>query len=99
MNQLVDIQNSNRAIALSKLLSKMTPSRIKLDEVIYTSDTSGGFSYMVEGEILGNNSTATRIFNKFISDLRKQPLINRVIIRDQKTLPVGGLIFTIDIKS
>ena len=99
MNQLVDIQNSNRAIALSKLLSNMTPSRIKLDEVIYTSDTSGGFSYMVEGEILGNNSTATRIFNKFISDLRKQPLINRVIIRDQKTLPVGGLIFTIDIKS
>ena len=99
MNQLVDTQNSNRAIALSKLLSNMTPSRIKLDEVIYTSDANGGFSYMVEGEILGNNSTATKIFNKFISDLRKQPLINRVIIRDQKTLPIGGLIFTIDIKS
>ena len=40
-----------------------------------------------------------KVFNKFISDLRKQPSINRVIVRDQKTLPQTGLIFSIDIKS
>ena len=99
MNQMVDSQNSKRAIALSKLLSRMMPSTVKLDEMTYTSDSNSEFSFLLKGEVSGAKSASTKVFNKFISDLRKQPSINRVIVRDQKTLPRTGLIFSIDIKS
>ena len=65
----------------------MMPSTVKLDEMIYTSDSNSEFSFLLKGEVSGNKSASTKIFNKFISDLRKQPSINRVIVRDQKTLP------------
>ena len=99
MSQMVDSQNSKRAIALSKLLSSMMPSTVKLDEMTYTSDSNSEFSFLLKGEVSGAKSASTKVFNKFISDLRKQPSINRVIVRDQKTLPRTGLIFSIDIKS
>ena len=99
MNQMVDSQNSKRVIALSKLLSRMMPSTVKLDEMTYTSDSNSEFSFLLKGEVSGAKSASTKVFNKFISDLRKQPSINRVIVRDQKTLPRTGLIFSIDIKS
>ena len=99
MNQMLDSQNSKRAIALSKLLSRMMTSTVKLDEMTYTSDSNSEFSFLLKGEVSGAKSASTKVFNKFISDLRKQPSINRVIVRDQKTLPRTGLIFSIDIKS
>ena len=37
--------------------------------------------------------------NNFISELRNQAAIKRVIIRDQKLLSRSNLIFTIDLKS
>ena len=39
------------------------------------------------------------LVRKFISELRNQAAIKRVIIRDQKLLSRSNLIFTIDLKS
>ena len=98
-NKLVDTQNSQRIIALSKLLSTVIPKSAKMDQITYTRNDDSSFSFLLKGEISGNKNTSTKIFNKLVADLRKQRSIKRVIVKDQKMLPKSNLIFTIDLKS
>ncbi len=98
-NNLVDTQNSQRIIELSKLLSTITPKSVKMDQISYTRNGDNSFSFLLKGEIAGNKNTATKIFNKLVEDLRKQRSIKRVIVKDQKILPQSNLIFAIDLKS
>tara|TARA_Y100000746_G_scaffold43821_2_gene33256 strand:+ start:2187 stop:3617 length:1431 start_codon:yes stop_codon:yes gene_type:complete len=98
-NKLVDSQNAKRAILLSKLLSMITPKSVSMNEIVYTTTSNNTFSFQLKGEISDNNQSAVNIFNNFISELRKQTAIKRVIIRDQKLLSKSNLIFTIDLKS
>ena len=98
-NKLVDSQNAKRAILLSKLLSMIAPKSVSMNEIVYTATNNNTFSFQLKGEISDNNQSAVNIFNNFISELRKQTAIKRVIIRDQKLLSKSNLIFTIDLKS
>ena len=98
-NKLVDSQNAKRAILLSKLLSMIAPKSVSMNEIVYTATNNNTFSFQLKGEIINNNQSAVNIFNNFISELRKQTAIKRVIIRDQKLLSKSNLIFTIDLKS
>ena len=98
-NKLVDSQNAKRAIQLSKLLSMIAPKSVSMNEIVYTATNNNTFSFQLKGEISNNNQSAVNIFNNFISELRKQTAIKRVIIRDQKLLSKSNLIFTIDLKS
>ena len=98
-NKLVDSQNAKRAILLSKLLSMIAPKSVSINEIVYTATNNNTFSFQLKGEISNNNQSAVNIFNNFISELRKQTAIKRVIIRDQKLLSKSNLIFTIDLKS
>ena len=98
-NKLVDTQNAKRAILLSKLLSMIAPKSVSMNEIVYTATSNNTFSFQLKGEISDNNQSAVNIFNNFISELRKQAAIKRVIIRDQKLLSKSNLIFTIDLKS
>ena len=98
-NKLVDSQNAKRAIQLSKLLSMIAPKSVSMNEIVYTTTSNNTFSFQLKGEISDNNQSAVNIFNNFISELRKQTAIRRVIIRDQKLLSKSNLIFTIDLKS
>ena len=98
-NKLVDSQNAKRAILLSKLLSMIAPKSVSMNEIVYTTTSNNTFSFQLKGEISDNNQSAVNIFNNFISELRKQTAIKRVIIRDQKLLSKSNLIFTIDLKS
>ena len=98
-NKLVDTQNAKRAILLSKLLSMIAPKSVSMNEIVYTATSNNTFSFQLKGEISDNNQSAVNIFNNFISELRKQTAIKRVIIRDQKLLSKSNLIFTIDLKS
>ena len=98
-NKLVDSQNAKRAILLSKLLSMIAPKSVSMNEIVYTTTSNNTFSFQLKGEITNNNQSAVNIFNNFISELRKQTAIKRVIIRDQKLLSKSNLIFTIDLKS
>lgn len=98
-NKLVDSQNAKRAILLSKLLSMIAPKSVSMNEIVYTATGNNTFSFQLKGEISNNNQSAVNIFNNFISELRKQTAIKRVIIRDQKLLSKSNLIFTIDLKS
>ena len=98
-NKLVDSQNAKRAIQLSKLLSMIAPKSVSMNEIVYTATGNNTFSFQLKGEISNNNQSAVNIFNNFISELRKQTAIKRVIIRDQKLLSKSNLIFTIDLKS
>ena len=98
-NKLVDSQNAKRAILLSKLLSMIAPKSVSMNEIVYTATSNNTFSFQLKGEISDNNQSAVNIFNNFISELRKQTAIKRVIIRDQKLLSKSNLIFTIDLKS
>ena len=98
-NKLVDSQNAKRAIQLSKLLSMIAPKSVSMNEIVYTATGNNTFSFQLKGEISDNNQSAVNIFNNFISELRKQTAIKRVIIRDQKLLSKSNLIFTIDLKS
>ena len=98
-NKLVDSQNAKRAILLSKLLSMIAPKSVSMNEIVYTTTSNNTFSFQLKGEISNNNQSAVNIFNNFISELRKQTAIKRVIIRDQKLLSKSNLIFTIDLKS
>ena len=98
-NNLVDTQNSQMIIELSKLLSTITPKSVKMDQISYTRNGDNSFSFLLKGEIAGNKNTATKIFNKLVEDLRKQRSIKRVIVKDQKILPKSNLIFAIDLKS
>ena len=98
-NKLVDSQNAKRAILLSKLLSMIAPKSVSMNEIVYTATSNNTFSFQLKGEISNNNQSAVNIFNNFISELRKQTAIKRVIIRDQKLLSKSNLIFTIDLKS
>ena len=98
-NKLVDSQNAKRAILLSKLLSMIAPKSVSMNEIVYTATNNNTFSFQLKGEISNNNQSAVNIFNNFISELRKQTAIKRVIIRDQKLLSKSNLIFTIDLKS
>ena len=98
-NKLVDSQNAKRAILLSKLLSMIAPKSVSMNEIVYTTTINNTFSFQLKGEISDNNQSAVNIFNNFISELRKQTAIKRVIIRDQKLLSKSNLIFTIDLKS
>ena len=98
-NKLVDSQNAKRAIQLSKLLSMIAPKSVSMNEIVYTTTSNNTFSFQLKGEISDNNQSAVNIFNNFISELRKQTAIKRVIIRDQKLLSKSNLIFTIDLKS
>ena len=98
-NKLVDSQNAKRAILLSKLLSMIAPKSVSMNEIVYTAPNNNTFSFQLKGEISNNNQSAVNIFNNFISELRKQTAIKRVIIRDQKLLSKSNLIFTIDLKS
>ena len=98
-NKLVDSQNAKRAIQLSKLLSMIAPKSVSMNEIVYTATSNNTFSFQLKGEISDNNQSAVNIFNNFISELRKQTAIKRVIIRDQKLLSKSNLIFTIDLKS
>ena len=70
-----------------------------MNEILYTTTSNNTFSFQLKGEISDNNQSAVNIFNNFISELRKQTAIKRVIIRDQKLLSKSNLIFTIDLKS
>ncbi len=98
-NKLVDTQNSQRIIELSKLLSTIAPKSVKMDQISYTRNSDNSYSFLLKGEIASNKNTASKIFNKLVEDLRKQRSIKRVIVKDQKTLPQDNLIFTIDLKS
>ena len=98
-NKLVDSQNAKRAILLSKLLSMIAPKSVSMNEIVYTTTSNNTFSFQLKGEISDNNQSAVNIFNNFISELRNQAAIKRVIIRDQKLLSRSNLIFTIDLKS
>ena len=98
-NKLVDSQNAKRAILLSKLLSMIAPKSVSMNKIVYTTTSNNTFSFQLKGEISDNNQSAVNIFNNFISELRKQTAIKRVIIRDQKLLSKSNLIFTIDLKS
>ena len=98
-NKLVDSQNAKRAIQLSKLLSMIAPKSVSMNEIVYTTTSNNTFSFQLKGKISDNNQSAVNIFNNFISELRKQTAIKRVIIRDQKLLSKSNLIFTIDLKS
>ena len=98
-NKLVDSQNAKRAIQLSKLLSMIAPKSVSMNEIVYTATGNNTFSFQLKWEISNNNQSAVNIFNNFISELRKQTAIKRVIIRDQKLLSKSNLIFTIDLKS
>ena len=70
-----------------------------MNEIVYTATGNNTFSFQLKGEISNNNQSAVNIFNNFISELRKQTAIKRVIVRDQKLLSKSNLIFTIDLKS
>ena len=98
-NKLVDSQNAKRAVVLSKLLSMIAPKSVSMNEIVYTATSNNTFSFQLKGEISDNNQSAVNIFNNFISELRNQAAIKRVIIRDQKLLSRSNLIFTIDLKS
>ena len=98
-NKLVDSHNAKRAVVLSKLLSMIAPKSVSMNEIVYTATSNNTFSFQLKGEINDNNQSAVNIFNNFISELRQQTAIKRVIIRDQKLLSKSNLIFTIDLKS
>ena len=67
--------------------------------MIYSINQDNSSNLSLKGEVSGGQSVATKIFNQYVSELRKQNSIKRVIVRDQKALPKSNLIFTIDIKS
>jgi len=77
----------------------IAPKSVSMNEIVYTTTSNNTFSFQLKGEISDNNQSAVNIFNNFISELRKQTAIKRVIIRDQKLLSKSNLIFTIDLKS
>ena len=97
-NKAVDIQNTQRAIFLSKLLTSMTPKSIVIDEMTYSINKNNLFNLSLKGEVSGNEKVSTKIFNQYVDDLRKQLSIKRVIVKDQRALPKSNLIFTIDLK-
>jgi len=98
-SKTVDSQNAENVIFLSKLLTSITPKSIIIDEMIYSINQDNSSILSLKGEVSGAQSVATKIFNQYVSELRKQKSINRVIVRDQKALPKSNLIFAIDIKS
>ena len=98
-SKTVDSHNAENVIFLSKLLTSITPKSIIIDEMIYSINQDNSSIFSLKGEVSGAQSVATKIFNQYVSELRKQKSINRVIVRDQKALPKSNLIFTIDIKS
>ena len=98
-SKAVDTHNAEKVIFLSKLLTSITPKSIIIDDMIYSINQDNSSSLSLKGEVSGAQSVATKIFNQYVSELRKQKSINRVIVRDQKALPKSNLIFTIDIKS
>ena len=98
-NKTIDSQNTQRVIFLSKLLTSITPKSIVMDEMTYTINEDNSFNLLLKGEVSGSQSVATKIFNKYVSDLRKQQSIKRVIVKDQRPLPKSSLIFTIDLRS
>tara|TARA_B100001142_G_scaffold305710_1_gene334926 strand:+ start:2285 stop:3721 length:1437 start_codon:yes stop_codon:yes gene_type:complete len=98
-NKTVDTHNAEKVIFLSKLLTSITPKSIIIDEMIYSINQDNSSNLSLKGEVSGGQSVATKIFNQYVSELRKQNSIKRVIVRDQKALPKSNLIFTIDIKS
>ena len=77
----------------------IAPKSVSMNEIVYTATSNNTFSFQLKGEISDNNQSAVNIFNNFISELRNQAAIKRVIIRDQKLLSRSNLIFTIDLKS
>ena len=95
----LDTQNARTAIFLSKLLSSITPKSIIMEEMTYSTNEDNSFNFSIKGEVIGAQAVATKVFNKYVSDMRSQKSIKRVIVRDQKTLPKSGLIFTIDLRS
>ena len=95
----VDSQNARKAIFISKLLSSITPKSIIMEEMTYSVNEDNSFTFSLKGEVSGNQSVATKTFNKYVKDMRDQKTIKRVIVRDQKALPKSGLIFTIDLRS
>jgi len=98
-NKTIDSQNTQRVIFLSKLLTSITPKSIVMDEMTYTINEDNSFNLLLKGEVSGSQSVATKIFNKYVSDLRKQQSIKWVIVKDQRPLPKSSLIFTIDLRS
>ena len=97
-NKAVDMQNTQRAIFLSKLLTSVTPKSIVIDEMTYSINKNNLFNLSLKGEVSGNENVSTKIFNQYVNDLRKQRSIKRVIVKDQRALPKSNLIFTIDLK-
>jgi hypothetical protein len=95
----LDTQNARTAIFLSKLLTSITPKSIIMEEMTYSTNEDNSFNFSLKGEVIGAQAIATKVFNKYVSDMRSQKSIKRVIVRDQKTLPKSGLIFTIDLRS
>ena len=69
------------------------------DKIDLTINEDNSFNLLLKGEVSGSQSVATKIFNKYVSDLRKQQSIKRVIVKDQRPLPKSSLIFTIDLRS
>jgi len=70
-----------------------------MEEMTYSVNEDNSFTFSLKGEVSGNQSVATKTFNKYVKDMRDQKTIKRVIVRDQKALPKSGLIFTIDLRS
>ena len=70
-----------------------------MEEMTYSTNEDNSFNFSLKGEVIGAQAIATKVFNKYVSDMRSQKSIKRVIVRDQKTLPKSGLIFTIDLRS
>ena len=61
----------------------IAPKSVSMNEIVYTATSNNTFSFQLKGEISDNNQSIVNIFNNFISELRNQAAIKRVIIRDQ----------------
>ena len=97
-NKAIDSQNAQKVIFISKMLTTVTPKSIVMDEMMYSITRDNSFNFSLKGEISGSKGAATKIFDKYVKDLRDQALIKRVIVKDQKALPKSNIIFTIDLR-
>jgi hypothetical protein len=80
------------------MLTTITPKSIVMDEMMYSIARDNSFNFSLKGEISGSKGAATKIFDKYVKDLRDQALLKRVIVKDQKALPKSNIIFTIDLR-
>ena len=97
-NKAIDSQNAQKVMFISKMLTTVTPKSIVMDEMMFSITRDNSFNFSLKGEISGSKGAATKIFDRYVKDLRDQALIKRVIVKDQKALPKSNIIFTIDLR-